>query len=58
MPGVEVWRASEESLWGLLRSMARPTAILGAASGLAFAVQPVEGSPSIARLGSPKLLAG
>jgi hypothetical protein len=58
MPGVEVWSVSEESFWGLFRSIARPTAILGATSGLAFAVQPVEGSPSIARLGSPKLLAG
>src|SRR5438309_3848666 len=40
------------------RSTATPSAIFGATEGSTCAVQPVVVSPSIARLGSPKLLAG
>ena len=55
MPGVVVVSASADSLRGVFRSMISPSASFGAALGSTSAVQPVEASPSIARLGSPKL---
>src|SRR4030081_3613676 len=58
MPGGELTSTSAENLWGLFRSIASPSAIFGATAGSTFAVHPVEVSPSIARLGAPKLAAG
>ena len=57
-PGVEVTSASADSFCAVFRSITRPSAIFGATAGSTCAVQPVEVSPSIARLGSPKSLAG
>jgi hypothetical protein len=58
MPGVEVISSSVDSFCAVFRSISRPTAIRGAIAGSTRAVQPVEVSPSAARLGSPKVSAG
>src|SRR5437763_10835854 len=58
IPGVEVMTFSEPSLRALLRSITRPSAILGATLGSTAAVHAVELSPSIARRGSPNRSAG
>jgi hypothetical protein len=52
-----VFSTSAEIFCGVFRSTTRPSAIFGATDGSTSAVQPVEVSPSTARLGSPKLLA-
>ena len=58
MPGVEVVSSSDDRRCALFRSISRPSAILGATAGSTRALHAVEVSPSIARLGSPNLLAG
>src|SRR5437868_13379659 len=58
MPGVEVVSVSAESFCGVFRSTMSPSAIRGATAGSTRALQPVEGSPSMASLGSPKPAAG
>src|ERR1700688_877545 len=58
MPGVGVISTSADIFCALLRSTPSPAAIFGAIAGSTSAVQAVEVSPSIARLGSPKLVAG
>src|ERR1700680_749703 len=58
MPGVEVTSSSADSFRGVSRSITSPSAIAGATAGLTCAVQPVAGSPSTAREGSPKVLGG
>src|SRR5438270_12789229 len=58
MPGVEVTSASAPSRSAVFRSIARPIAVRGALAGSTSAVHPVPLSPSMARLGSPKLPAG
>src|SRR5271166_1947517 len=58
MPGVSVTSSTAASLRGLFRSITSPASSVGASVGSTSAVQPVEVSPSIARLGSPKSLVG
>ena len=58
MPGVEVISVTDPTFCAVFRSIASPSAILGATAGLTWAVQAVLVSPSIARLGSPNQLVG
>jgi hypothetical protein len=58
IPGVAVISVIEDSRWALFRSITSPSASFGATAGLTCAVQAVEASPSIARLGSPNSLSG
>src|ERR1700727_263850 len=58
MPGVSVRSAAPDSLRAVFKSITTPSASFGATDGSTSAVQAVVASPSIARLGSPKLLAG
>ena len=58
MPGVEVISPTAASFCLVFRSISSPWAIFGAVAGSSLAVHAVVLSPSIARLGSPKPLAG
>src|SRR3981189_3210059 len=58
MPSVEPVSVSADSFCAVFRSITSPSAIFGATAGSTTAVQAVDFSLSIARLGSPKLPAG